>query len=105
MTRITPRTFVQAPQLYPVTAFYIVAVLVMSAVTEGWVSLSAGIVVLGLAAVLDVLIQMHRALAAVRDVVQGQLVDRIDQALEPLKNLSESRTEQPVPPPHPEGPA
>lgn len=83
------RSVVASAGFYPVSQMYVVAVAVLVALVNTWISLTGAIVVLAVVAVATVTSVMLRELKTVHRVMNGQrveLLERIDLLTEALLN-------------------
>lgn len=91
MIKLTRRV-IETSALYPVTLCYALAVVMMQLVAAGSISLAYGILALGVAAVIIILVTIKREMDLVRDLVLEEHDDVCGQ-IEHLLELLESDLE------------
>lgn len=95
MIKLT-RQFIETSSLYPVTLCYVLAVVVMQLIAVGWLSLGYGILVLGVATVIIILVAVKHEMDLVRDLVVEERSEVCSQ-IEHVVELLEADTEPKMP--------
>jgi hypothetical protein len=72
---------------YPITQFYVIAVAVVIAAVNGWLTITGASIVLGFAAVISLGVMVWKEARTVHKLVDGQraeMIDRIDRLVDLL---------------------
>lgn len=78
------RRMVQSTAIRPVTSIYVVAVIIIVTVAEGWTRADVGVVLLAIACHFSITASMRRELTTVHHLVNASLIARVDQLIEAL---------------------